>query len=202
MKVFTYFEECGVNRDSGWMLNTWSERWRDHGYTPVVLTERDARRHPRFTWWDSFFRTLPSVNAPRYELCCFLRWLPMSLTGGIMVDYDLFPVDFPPSEAETILGGSTITFGDRNRVPCVVIGRAAGFALALQWFKDYQMDVDDHVNSRPHISDMMITTRHREAHTLDIVKEYGENKDAKLIHFPNDACGGNKRRAVERYFGI
>lgn len=202
MRVFTFFRECGVNRDSGWILNAWSKLWRDHGYEPVVLTDQDARRHPKFEEWNAFFSTLPTVNSKHYEMSCFVRWLPMSMTGGLMVDYDLAPINFPESEAARILASAPITFCDRNRVPCCVIGSAAGFASVLGWFKDYKMDVDDSMNHRPHISDMLICTRHREASTLDIVKEYGEQKEAMMIHFANDACGSNKRRAMERFFGL
>lgn len=202
MRVYTFWKDCGVTPDSGWILDQWHRRWKEAGYEPVILTEADALAHPKYHQYKAIFSKFPTVNPPDYELQCFLRWLPMSLHGGMMVDVDLFPMNFPPEKAHEIKISNTLAFLCRNRVPCCVIGQIYGYIRMLEWFAEYKIGPRDMENGLPHISDQGICTQHEEVKMFDLVREFGEGRAVtELLHFSNAACKGRKRAAIESVYG-
>lgn len=79
------------------LLSRWRATWSKRGFNPVMLTEVDARRHPRFDEIDSVVSKLPTVNVPFFERACWLRWLAYDLsTPGLFTDYDVMNYSLTP----------------------------------------------------------------------------------------------------------
>lgn len=188
-KVYCFFEECGVNPDAGWLLVKWSENWRSHGFDPAILTEADARNHPRYHELSAVFKSLPSVNPLMYDYYCYIRHLAMATLGGLLVDYDTMNLRFEPFTP------GELTFYDRNRVPCAVSGTPDQFERIVKWIEEYKVSSKDACAGRVHISDMYIITEHSEARTLDTCRQFPD-LSGELVHIANDSCGGNKRKAI------
>lgn len=111
MNVFTYYVDdipglydaqptsLGTAESQRELLKLWERNWKSRGWEPVVLTEDDARKHPRFSFFDEIFRAKPTEYGIPYTLACWLRWLAMSQVGGMLVDYDVFTYSFRPRDA-------------------------------------------------------------------------------------------------------
>ena len=44
--VYTYFEDQGMGDEPA--LEVWRDVWAKAGWDPVVLSQKDAERHPRY----------------------------------------------------------------------------------------------------------------------------------------------------------
>jgi hypothetical protein len=192
MYVYTYFEECGVNPNAGWLLGEWAENWRQAGFEPVVLGDNDARKHPKYRQWVEVFKSIPTTNHKCYELACYKRWLAMAVCGGFMVDYDVFQVDMVPFEV------GPLTFYNRYHIPCAVSGTPDEFERMLHWFRGVVCGVDDNVNGVPHLSDMLICTKHESELVREWVAEYLD-PISRMVHFSNRACRLRKRESIMRF---
>lgn len=75
------------------LVTAWRRAWELYGWETRILTEADAKKHPRF---DELTRKLEESDVNGYNQRCFWRWLAMSLdgneNGGWMSDYDFFPL--------------------------------------------------------------------------------------------------------------
>ncbi|KAL3777414.1 hypothetical protein ACHAWO_004769 [Cyclotella atomus] len=95
----TFFEPvaggcCGMTEEGHQNLVTaWRRAWELYGWDTRILTENDAKKHPRF---EELSQKLVESDVNGYNQRCFWRWLAMSLdnnpNGGWMSDYDFFPL--------------------------------------------------------------------------------------------------------------
>jgi hypothetical protein len=100
LPVYTYY----VDVPGLWPVDTqlslikvWERSWRRAGWEPVVLTETDAKQHPRFDFFNEHFATKPTKYGEHYTVACFMRWLALAnVGGGMMVDYDVINYGFEP----------------------------------------------------------------------------------------------------------
>jgi len=74
--VYTYFDETKLHRDSDEtrVLAAWKRAFWSLGFQPVILSAKDARKHPRH----NVFRNLDLIHG---------KWLAMAQLGGLFVDY-------------------------------------------------------------------------------------------------------------------
>ncbi len=98
--VFTYYEPVPSlwSEDSQRkLIDVWARSWRKAGWNPRVLTEQDARKHPRYAEFKRKFWSLPTEYGHDYEGACFLRWAAASAAGGgMLTDYDVINYHFAP----------------------------------------------------------------------------------------------------------
>jgi hypothetical protein len=85
---------CGMSEQGHLnLVKAWEEAWQSWGWDTKVLTEEDARRHPRF---EEFEEKISQIDVDEYNHRCFWRWLAMAndddVMGGWMSDYDAFPL--------------------------------------------------------------------------------------------------------------
>jgi hypothetical protein len=79
-------------------MGSWSEVWKDAGWSTRMLTLSDARRHPQFQAVDNRLTRLIAAgtrlgNNVAYEKMCYFRYLAMAAAGGgWMSDYDTIPL--------------------------------------------------------------------------------------------------------------
>lgn len=101
-KVFTYYAPVpGLWSEDSQMalIDIWRRSWKKAGWTPVVLTENDARQHPRFDFFKEHFWALPTEYGHDYCGACFLRWLAVAqFGGGMLTDYDVINYGWEPRE--------------------------------------------------------------------------------------------------------
>lgn len=81
--VYTYVDTSVHRRgsDEFAILLSWVRAFWALGFTPVILTERDARKHTRY----NIFRARGLVSGSKqYD---YSKWLAMAQHGGLFVDY-------------------------------------------------------------------------------------------------------------------
>jgi hypothetical protein len=79
------------------LIDVWRRSWAKRGWNPVVLTEQDAARHPRYPEFKKKFWSLPTEYGHNYEVACFMRWVAVSARGGgMLTDYDVINYSFTP----------------------------------------------------------------------------------------------------------
>ena len=137
--VYTYFEDQGMGDEPA--LEVWRDVWAKAGWDPVVLSQKDAERHPRYDEMVRRFSEYPTVNVPGYELACYLRYLAMAVVGGgFMTDYDVINVNVPPPPTCDWLPNDGAFTTHEKFVPSVASGTAAEFDRVVNEF--YDVDVN------------------------------------------------------------
>lgn len=203
--VFTYYQRAS-KRDDLPLIKRWSENWAGAGFEPVVLCEEDAKLHPGFQYYREIIRRFPTTNIPLYEQACFMRHLAMAKRGGLLLDYDVFNFGLSPEELTEKVGfGDVPVFLEPTLVPCAVAGNAKAFDYLCDMIDTYIVKTSDHVNGRPHVSDMTIF-RQFEFPRVPLCAEHGCTgsakrddfgdgwKQAKLVHFSTFAFRRLKRK--------
>jgi hypothetical protein len=155
--VYTYFEDQGMGDEPA--LEVWRDVWAKAGWDPVVLSQKDAERHPRYDEMVRRFSEYPTVNAPGYELACYLRYLAMAVVGGgFMTDYDVINVNVPPPPTCDWLPNDGAFTTHEKFVPSVATGTAAEFDRVVNEF--YDVDVNAVLQATGsgdnHVSDMIL----------------------------------------------
>lgn len=206
MKVFTYYspvQQMGVSEQSA-LLAIWKRAWQRAGWEPVVLSARDAEKHPRYKHAELIFSGFPSVNPKNYEMACWLRWVAMARHGGVMVDYDVVPYGFAPDDIPLNDGHLVSILADNNPCPCAVHGTRQQFENTVEIFLGSKLLATDiEHGDRPHLSDQNLLQRLSEKfrpHIYDMCPEYRSRhwKEAKLVHYCHAATAGHDRLQLMR----
>jgi len=194
VNIYTYHTSIGCDREALPLLDLWRQRWTAEGWNPVILSEREARQHPYFAELATAFSNLPTVNAPGYELACYLRWLAMAVVGGgWMSDYDVMPYGMlpqrPTDKLTTWSGGSC---------PCLVSGSQTQYHLMSRMFAAWTPTERDEHQGRQHCSDQNILDQ-LPAEAFDrrkLVEEFSAPgwETALAVHFPNARMRGKQPR--------
>lgn len=201
--VYTYYD--GIHEGDGDVLSEdakkqyelmagWKRSWSKRGWSPQVLTAKDAMLHPLYDIYTERCSKLPTANMPAYEMACYHRWLAVAAKGGgFMSDYDVINYSFTPTrpQADLVIFESSST--EDNVTPSVVGGSAAGFTTAAMMFATCdgnKVRLDE--GGTPHTSDMIILQHMKHSGiyaTCPIVKQYGTKgwKEAPLVHFSHGA---------------
>lgn len=105
-RVFTYYEPMPDRlrynpHTEGALIEFWKQSWEKAGWSPVVLNESVARRHPRFEYHRERFLKCPSPWRS-WQLAGLTRWVAMSVVGGgMLADYDVINYGFRPEQVKT-----------------------------------------------------------------------------------------------------
>ena len=85
--VYTYFDTTKNHRrsDQSAILLAWKRSFWALGFNPIVLTDKDTKKHPNYNSFRS--RGLVGDQKPSN----FAKWLVMAQHGGLFVDYHVFP---------------------------------------------------------------------------------------------------------------
>ena len=200
--VKTYYEplEGRNHAEQEWLLGTWADSWRKHGWHPVVINRALAEQHPYFPMFLKAFTDLPSVNGKDYELACYLRHVAMVQSGGgLLVDYDVINVGFTPEMLPISNLKYPAIMADKNPCPCGVYGSAQEFDALCSFIAKQGKDAIVTEGGRPHTSDQHFV-QHFAAHfySYEIIWQYGQKgwENAKLIHFSSGSCQGRPRSDV------
>jgi len=120
--MFTYYEPIPDEEATAEkILEVWKEAWSSAGWEPFVLSNDDAMRHPIFQELKVQFQEA-EFKLSRSNYACYLRWFAMAASGGgWMSDYDVLPLNMPPSFELPNDGQFT---GYERHVPCLLSGSA------------------------------------------------------------------------------
>ncbi len=197
--VYSYFERDPNLTGFDQVIEIWKDWWSKAGYEPVILTEADAREHPRFDEIEAHINTIPTVNPALYERACWLRWLAFEAKGGgLMVDLDVLPnprfFGLRIGEDKPYIVGEEhgINMLERNSVPCAVW--STGGDLTLEIIKAYTVDDCQEVRGMKHGSDMFAFKKAyplRKNYEEGVCIEFGSTnwKTAQLVHFSSESIG-------------
>jgi hypothetical protein len=101
MNVYTYYTHldgpAGLwdDYDQLKLIDLWRKSWAKQGWTPIVMDESWAKRHPRYREFKQKFWSLPTEYGHEYDGSCLLRYAAMSAAGGgMMTDYDVMNYSF------------------------------------------------------------------------------------------------------------
>lgn len=181
MEIYTYYQQIGkLAEDSGQrsLLEFWAQDWLEQGWSPSVLCEADAESHSFYKEYKKEIKKIKTTNAKAYEEACMLRHLAMSSRGGgLIVDYDVFnlnftPKDLPKSPSPIILGLG---------VPCAVWASGPGYEMLCKSMAPYCSNFS---------SDMHII-QHLNVPGIYVCKEFPD-ASGKMIHFPAGRIGSDK----------
>jgi hypothetical protein len=191
-KVHTYYRPCDdpdALAEQKRILAIWERSWRAAGFEPVILTEAHAKEHPKFEEYRAAFEAKPTINPKAYEMACWLRWVAMAQIGGTLLDYDVLPFGFLPSQEARV--NSTLPLMLCASVPCAVMGYKSQYESAIDAFVTC---APTHEQGQPHLSDMH-AAQQLGFRSVDICREYGTAgwKEAKLVHFNHYSCNPRKR---------
>eukprot|EP00667_Euglena_gracilis_P013111 EG_transcript_13505 len=165
VKVFTYFYVAKSKGQDGnpvdhdrEALALWKRQWQAAGFEAKVLTEAHARKHPQYSEFLPRYHDLPTVNSKQYEVSCFVRYLALAAVGGgLMVDYDVFPLHNAQPHLRL---PENFTVWDRGAVPCMVSGSGEQFTAVADFMAYFNFSAaPSYHNGRPH------TSTHRPAGT-------------------------------------
>lgn len=196
MNIYTYYESVSNMGPQAEIIRLWELSWRRRGWTPRILTPRDAQAHPLYKAFDERINTYPTANSRLYENTCYHRWLALAhVGGGWQCDYDVINYSFFPQVREL-----DFEIPEQAYVPCVAWSKP-GSTRAIDLIMEYgpvpkwPANVQAEAN---HISDMLIF-QNRLQNGLDlgdtdqaVVREFGEGdwKQFPLTHFSHSRTVG------------
>lgn len=180
--VYTYITQTNLwgNDDRQACLDLWRQGWMSRGWNPVILSRRDAVKHPRFPQFEAALAKLPCAGDRAQRDADLLRWLALdSAGGGLLVRYDVLPDAFT---------GST-------ELPSAMSFRVAGEIVAAnlsaEWcgkfverIVAYDAQPEDMMDFEPHVDDVAVMRGALESIEADGLHRF----DVKTI--------GNKRPSV------
>lgn len=104
MNIYCYHHDL-LDAEHLWnksLIDRWRSSWSLRGFTPIMLTEVDARLHPRFSEIAEIVPSLPTTNYLSFERACWLRWLAYALKApGLFSDYDCINFTLTPDMVPT-----------------------------------------------------------------------------------------------------
>lgn len=200
MNIYTYYEPVpGDPRDrqnNEQLLELWQQNWESKGWTPVVLSRKDAEKNPRFKEYMSRFMHYPTVNNKTYELACFLRWVAMEMIGGYHCDFDVFNIRFRGGHYEEL------TFYSKYLVPAMVWGAKADYSRLLDLFMKYDYRGKQHVSDQNILVDNVNTFPHKKRYMMPEFMQEGNWYNYELVHFPNARMSTWDMRPRARYIAL
>jgi hypothetical protein len=182
--IYAFHANIG-NPNSNRLIEYWQKTWTDQGWTPHILSWRDAYLNPLSQKLAAKVKTLPTVNNPFYELACWMRWAAFANHTGLMSDYDVFPQKpFPPREFKGFTNGQAGAAG-------VIVGTPLDIAGVIQAILTYEPGPKDVYKGKRHVSDMVVLQNRLDIfdHIEPLALCYREAgwEALPLVHFNNDS---------------
>ncbi len=159
--VFTYYQPLSDADDPLpiQVLDIWGYAFYAQGFRPVILNRTHAEKRVNFTEISEKFSRFPTVNPPKYDLNCYLRWIALvEQGGGLLMDYDILPMTSLRNEdmrklRECKWGDLTM---DSSMYPMVTHGNASEIEKWVNYMLNFQLKDVTTINGRSHTSDMLM----------------------------------------------
>lgn len=185
MTITCFYQQAGINPEPEIQLvKLWENAWSKLGWAPVTLTEKDAMRHPLYDAMVEKSQSLPHVTDHYFQRYCFIRWLAFSQIGGVVSDYDVFPMRrFDFREEPYALTGSL------SLLPGFVYAPLDWFPAFIDRLLNFQPDPKDTRWGVPHVCDQVVMENSGDLfrETRDYVRLLGDPgwREVPLVHFCN-----------------
>ena len=158
------------------MMHMWKNSWEAAGWETRILTDEDAKKHPKF---DEFEAMLQKLKISTYNHYCFHRWLAMAVIGGgWMSDYDVVPLSMTAEWEEKNRPESDKFHSYASAVPCLLYGSSEEWDRMATAIMQY---VPEHEGG--HFSDMKALIRHVRDHPYSINRE--DTVGTRLLVLPD-----------------
>jgi hypothetical protein len=212
MKISFYYQEMAVPLspadELAALIKMHVDTFSLHGWEPVQLDEKVARRHPLYDLFDdptTIFAT--SKNNWEYTRTCYMRWLAYAVAGHPFADFDVINYGFTVEDAKKLRKA-------RNMTPILLSPTcAAGLVEAEEY--DEIISVFLEFQSAPRIeglieadvNDMNIIVQHRPEwfdflHSEDLhpIRDYTGSgwERAKLVHYPYHYTPNPRSSVIQR----
>ncbi len=192
------------------VLKLWEKTWRNNGWEPVVLGEKDAlaadeKLARQIMDAKNLYR---SPNPKAYEMACYLRWVAMTARGGLMTDYDVMNRSFKPQDYANVLQKAPIDEGIflAGGVPCAVGGTKAAFQGIVQIFLEFEAQpIPKSEASTASISDQNIFHDFQERYYRTnpmLCSHFGDAnwESYPLTHFPHGKVHTKRAQTIQENF--
>jgi len=191
-----------VRMDELKLVTLFRHRWEDAGWTPFILNEWIAMKHPYFEEYNRAISALPSVNPDGYERACWMRHLALAqVGGGYMADTDL--IHYPVKEEITLaeMEAPRLQMFDLHTPSLIYASKEVAEKLCREFASGKWGKRD--IGGREHYSDMYAledlgaiendgTMADPERYLIehhDLVRNYGTEgwETAPFVHYSKDA---------------
>jgi len=113
MRVYTYYEHIPGFELQEVLLDRWSASWEKNGFEPIVLTIKDAKKHPQY---QSLLKQIQQIRnsinireyperGEKYSVACYVRWLAFASIKSperfYLSDYDIINFNFKPGDEQS-----------------------------------------------------------------------------------------------------
>jgi len=159
MNIYTYFDQCCVSDSARHALELWKQSWQKNGWTPMVLTEDDARSHPFHSVFSETVRAFPSVNGSGFDYHAFMRWLAVANLNSrfvVTTEPDVINYSLVPDDVDKFTVGLDL----HSPVPAFVVGASLEFERFCAHVMAHRITPEDHFEGRPHLSDQDFAARY------------------------------------------
>lgn len=163
--VYAYFDSCCVTEVARHTLDLWEKSWKDRGWNPVVLSEKDAESHPFYPRFREAIRSFPSVNGAGFDYHAFMRWMAVANLKDLLVvttEPDVINYSLQPHEILVLSPGIRV----HSPVPSFIVGTPAEFERFCAHVMSHEPSAEDVFEGRPHLSDQDFAARYAEARGL------------------------------------
>ncbi len=189
--AYTYYSARGrQSAESQAVLEAWRKGWASRGWNPVVLTLRDAAKHPRFDEFSKAIEKLPCAMDRSRTAHRFNRWLALEgAGGGLLVDCDVLPADFTPDA----LGDMPVVEAFRAEPQGRFFGAYFNAAKATEWINTiiaYDAQPDDKFGAKADVTDDTILRRFHPS----------DDSSGALVHFSSATVGNERKSAAMEKF--
>ena len=177
--IYTYYEPLSSDtllnstHEKWWrvqdqleLIELWRKSWSKHGWNPIVLSENDAKQHPRYAEFKKQFWDRPTASTHNYTGGTYMRWAALAqaiseVGWGYMSDYDTMCHGFNPQPIKNCI--TVFCQMDYWIVPCLISGSIDSISRLLDYFVAWRLDSVDIIVDQnrviPHASDMTLMTR-------------------------------------------
>lgn len=173
MNVYAYFESVDGLPLNNHMVKMWIESWKNQGWNPIVLSEKDVQSHPLYEKFSNALKSFPSVNTPGFDYHAFMRWLAVPASGGYVstepdvINYSLKP-DMVKEWIDT--AENTNILQCHSPVPAFLCGTPASYEAVCERICSHIVKPEDNYEGRPHLSDQDFTARYCESSLIDFYR--------------------------------
>lgn len=143
MKIYTYYNDINFTNQHE-ILSLWQNSWNNNGFDAIILSEKDAQKHPYFNSFcqqlREVYKELKNELPKEYIMCCHVRWLAYATQKNeafYVSDYDVINFKLKPKEP---IDGLHFAMG---YCPCFASGKPKDFE---EFAKDIIEETKKNVN--------------------------------------------------------
>jgi len=189
--IYTYYPK-GLDTRDALQASIWKKSWKQAGWKPVVLDERHAAIHPRYSELRQKYANIPSEGAATVQdkTSSYMRHLAIAAVGGgWLSEPDVFNVNMPPPpKCDWIPNGGKVTSHDIF-IPGLVSGDARNYEDLAVAFADAPASDVAHATGQTALSDVVFFSYFYQYAGIITTRKTGQNNPEMIREPPCDKKG-------------